>query len=500
MAQRFISGLFHQYASNDGGRFISRLLIEWLTQVVNWPVVDLIGSKWNNVLVSGTGTANATAALIVEITSGTPITSSHVNWFLTITGFSGGNAKYDGIYKIKRVLNAAGGVYTIEVWPYGVHHNGFPIQSGLNWRLWAGNDTYCPSATTEIAVLQGKGCTGAGLSDGTRSSVSLNISQGGSTSTLTDSSATFLASDVGKNITISGSAVSGNNNTFTIASRISATSITYTNASGGDDAFTGSWSITYPYHWWYKCNAAGKGYGRSIIAPFASWNSTSHVWADSRYTAEIGTYDSYYGTQWMYIWAEADLDHFTFTISGTNDPGGSNPNTSVRAYAVGELESFSPEYDSNPVWVWVGDVYYYGGGEYYHTQPLPSLGFGGPGYTMYDRFRGLSYDDLTTLVYNATLANNFASANTNMYHYPWRVLSKFSNKFYLSPIILQSITSDHMELRGKLRHIFNCHSHLPLGYPLGISGEYLHSPVRGIVIPWNNSTALASYGTKSAVG
>jgi hypothetical protein len=52
--------------------------------------------------------------------------------------------------------------------------------------------------------------------------------------TLTDAAATFVAGDVGKKITISGATNAGNNGTFTIATRISNTQITFANAAGVD--------------------------------------------------------------------------------------------------------------------------------------------------------------------------------------------------------------------------------------------------------------------------
>lgn len=52
--------------------------------------------------------------------------------------------------------------------------------------------------------------------------------------TLTDAGATFVAGDVGKKIKISGASNAGNNGTFTIATRISNTQITFANAAGVD--------------------------------------------------------------------------------------------------------------------------------------------------------------------------------------------------------------------------------------------------------------------------
>jgi len=55
------------------------------------------------------------------------------------------------------------------------------------------------------------------------------------TITLVDSAGTFAAGDVGKSIIISGATDPNNNGTFTIATRVSATEITYANAAGSTE-------------------------------------------------------------------------------------------------------------------------------------------------------------------------------------------------------------------------------------------------------------------------
>ncbi|NIT56305.1 MAG: hypothetical protein GWN00_08740 [Aliifodinibius sp.] len=69
---------------------------------------------------------------------------------------------------------------------------------------------------------------------------SFNLS--GSTITLTDSAGLFTADMVGKEITIAGATTGGNNGTFTITGQ-TATTVTYENASGATEAFTGTWSV-----------------------------------------------------------------------------------------------------------------------------------------------------------------------------------------------------------------------------------------------------------------
>jgi hypothetical protein len=61
--------------------------------------------------------------------------------------------------------------------------------------------------------------------------------------TLDDSGATFTSDDVGRYITILGATTPGNNGTFVITAVNSGTQLTYNNASGATEAFTGTWTI-----------------------------------------------------------------------------------------------------------------------------------------------------------------------------------------------------------------------------------------------------------------
>ncbi len=64
--------------------------------------------------------------------------------------------------------------------------------------------------------------------------------------TLTDAAALFTPAHVGLVITPVGATSPGNNGSFTIASYISPTQITYANAAGVTEAFPGTWSIAGP--------------------------------------------------------------------------------------------------------------------------------------------------------------------------------------------------------------------------------------------------------------
>lgn len=63
------------------------------------------------------------------------------------------------------------------------------------------------------------------------------------TVTLTDSAARFTALMVGRYITIAGSTTPGNDGSFLVASVPSSTTLTFANASGATEAFTGTWKF-----------------------------------------------------------------------------------------------------------------------------------------------------------------------------------------------------------------------------------------------------------------
>lgn len=65
--------------------------------------------------------------------------------------------------------------------------------------------------------------------------------------TLTDAGATFTAQDVGRYITIASATTPANNGTFLISGFTSGTVITYQNAAGVAEAFSGTWTIRKPY-------------------------------------------------------------------------------------------------------------------------------------------------------------------------------------------------------------------------------------------------------------
>ncbi|MGE0548340.1 MAG: MopE-related protein [Kofleriaceae bacterium] len=70
-----------------------------------------------------------------------------------------------------------------------------------------------------------------------------SFAKAGNVITLTDSAGLFQTAHIGRRVTIAGATSAGNNGSFIIASRPSSTQITYTNAAGVAQAYTGTWTV-----------------------------------------------------------------------------------------------------------------------------------------------------------------------------------------------------------------------------------------------------------------
>lgn len=492
MAQRCLSGLSCVYPSNNAGRWYTRVLVEWLTQVVGWVLVDKSSagtSNWDNVAASGS-TCSSTTARRVEVTSpGYAFSIADVGGYLTLTGFGNPYEARDGIYRIQQYIGAAGNVYTLELdIDRGVHSDGLPIgHSGLAWRFWLGTDAYCPSTTSDWAVIAGTGTTGAGLTNGAGTGDS--IAFGGGVCTLTCAAVTFPAGDVAKQITIAGSGA-GNDGTFDVTAA-SGNTISWANAGGSTEApFTGTWTIRYTWHLHIKAQSWSTSYPVFRLAPWASWDAAAHAWTvgDLRYTAEIKPRTDGQvmdNIAEIAIFAEADTDHFTAPLRCLT---GNYRQWCL--YSAGELEAFWPDLDPRPCVVWAGGEYQTMGDAYAQGH----IGFGSQYYGNYtDGLRSLACDDLTTVTSYAMFPHipptdtawpynsfsSFISGNK-------RKVSTHSAQCYRIPIICECRTANFMELRGTIRWVWACSPALALLSPQGASGEYV--PVmRGMMIPWNGS-------------
>lgn len=477
MPKRYQNGIDLSYVgSNYASRTFSRWMFEFLTKVVGWSVVDIVsGTGWDNYVAQGSTASTTDSETILITSAGYAFSSTDVDSYLTITGFSSPNDVRDGIYKIEQVTPAGGDDYSVRVNIIaGVHEDGLPVgASSLNWYLWRGDATYTPTAAN-VAVLEGTGYTGAGLNIGTGTGDSITMA--GSLATLDDAAANFQTSDVGKYVTISGASNGGNNGKFQITARNSATQIEYTNASGVTETSAFTWAISYPFHLHIELWTSYQYPPIFRISPFASWNSGTHTWNDNRYTGQVYLSHSNWYIEYKdryIVQAEADLDHITVSFTADNFGGYITPGF----ISIGEIDTFYPLLDPNPILIHKFqqiDQARRAFGTYYDA-----------GYGSFNGY-GLSWDDETTLTYRMMYHHTAANYTSNFMLGSVRARSKFSDKLYRLPLFYESVTAGHTEIRGKARYAWITGHGNAGSTPFGANLEYMHG-YYGYVFPWNGS-------------
>jgi len=490
---RYQNGLFLEKSESNVGAAFARWLFEFLTQVVGWAVHDkAVGTKWDNYIASGSSTATTSDTETIDITSpGYAFALSDVGRYLTLVGFS--TPEEDGIYRILEYVSVLGDVYTIKVDKrMGPHSDGFTAAETVDWALWSSDDAYTPDQG-DIAVVIGKGKTGAGTTtgDGTGD----DISMVGSVATLTDAGANFQTSDVGKDITISNASNPGNNGTFAIASRISATQITYNNASGVNETSAFDWQITYDYHLKIEVDSTTNSrYPKLEVSPFASWDNVGHAWTDSRYTSEItyGDGGDNSGRQSRVVcWAEADEYNLRVVHRGWTMPGYGYLHWYYTL--AGEIDTYYPDRDPKPVVVGAGRFryeWYDPIGPWQHSDNTWAYGVA-----------GLSYDETTTLVYYL----NAPVVPTNTDAWNWmanhrRRWSQYSGKQYRAKLVLESRTSGHMEYRGTLRDVYYTNHHTQHFALFKVGSDWWAHMAGGLLFPWNGARNWFIYTSWDSAG
>jgi len=151
-------------AAGQCGRTFARWLVEWLTQVVGWSVVQSVAGNWTSYV--STGNAGATvSALPSQFNIGSSsytFTTADIGAYITITGFPVHWASRNGIYRIKSIVGTK--TVNLEV-ERCMHEDGLPtypaVVSGLTWGLWRNDPNYVPDSGNVI-VLAGTGRNGSG--------------------------------------------------------------------------------------------------------------------------------------------------------------------------------------------------------------------------------------------------------------------------------------------------------------------------------------------------
>lgn len=481
MAARYINGLNlvnPSDAAGDTGRTLCRFIYEWLTQVVGWTSVDADAAPWTALLTPMEATASSVTGYTNRIaitTAAYVFTTSNIGDYLTFPSFAAPYEDRAGIYRIVRLVSVVGNTYTLELdTRYGVHTDGIPPgQVNRNWRLWRAHSTYCPAAAA-VAVVQGTGRTGAGLNvaHGTGDGFTF----GAGNVTVECLTANFQASDVGKTITIAGATSADNNGSFVIASVADTHHLTYANALGVTEAFTGTWDISYNFqiHMTVKAiDATNAGYPTFIAAPWCSWDPAANAWLDAKHTTAKGM-DTYLNSIWdptsIRVWGYADTDHFMICTRQEDVS-----KSWIVAYG-GEVKAFYPDVDPRPVIIVTGS----NNGTNDNSQLL------GTGIDSNIGAAWLAADETTNLAGFLAFAHCSPSSDVNWISTLPRRWSTFSRRMIRQEIALQSRTAGNMEWRGVLKDTWVTARDYSRVTPFGGSSEYLHV-MGGITLPWNGS-------------
>ena len=407
MADRFANGLkLTAPVAAQCGRTFCRWLVEWLTRLCGWTIVDAVSGNWSNVVGSGTSGASVTSYPNRLNITGDAYSFDAVNdvgAYVTLTGFTGRYITRNGIYRIRQIISAK--VAELEV-ERSVHEDGFPAGlTGLSWRLWRPTAAYVPDSANVI-VLGGTGSTGAGA--------------------------------------------------------------------------------PYTFHLHITCRATNSYFPEFRMAPFASWNASTHAWNDSKYTAAQGIDDwssSLTSVDVVRVWGAGDADRAIMAMRVEDN------SYAWHMIYLGEIDVKDAAADPKPCVTWIGCNPGNGtpGGD-------NSLWFGyGSSSTMNAGGRWLAYDDLTTVTGYAMLAHVPPSDNYNWISETYRWWSERTRARYRQPIICECRTTGFMELRGNLRRVWVTNRDTTRLEALGVNGDYLHLR-GGLVIPWCNSRAWYERG------
>lgn len=476
-------------------RSLYRYIFEFLTKVVGWDDIDSPDAGWDSVAASGVdGVTHASLPDRFSAASAS-FALADVDKYLTITGMAAPNEERNGIYQIKQVISSTEVVVHIKL---GVHSDGLPLSlSGLSWRLWSGV-THRP-AINAVAVVAGTGTTGAGLTNAQGPIGASSFSFAAGTVTLTDAGATFQASDVGKSVVIANATTPGNDGTFVIVSRVSATQITYANGAGATEAFGGSttWRIRYKYHVRLQVYNAGMSdpsyIGYFDHSPWETWNAVSHAWNDTRHTGTVTMVLSQPANlaSMSRLWALGDLNSVTFWVVIEY-----TPQRWARAGFLihfGEIDTFYPDLDPRPV------VNGFGYQRYAYDTGLVGTGYGWES-PLGNNVRMMSWDEVTALTAYLMFPHTAYASDQHWLSGSRRRQSEYSKKLYRMPLIVESRTAGHMELRGTLRHLqYIPQSQATSMVAIGAAHDWIHMN-SGIVMPWHGGKQWYEYTGRSGGG
>ena len=235
----------------------------------------------------------------------------------------------------------------------------------------------------------------------------------------------------------------------------------------------------YDFHLHINVRSSNSYYPEFRMSPFASWNSGTHSWDDSRYTTAKGIdswNNSLVNNDSCRVWGAADADRFVVMIRMEDDY------YSWHCLYAGEIDVKDEVADTNPCVLWAGSNR---GNSTVGDDNQTLIGLGADS-SLYSGGVWLGDDDLTSLTGYAMFTHVPSSSDVHWLSDSQRHWGEYRRERYRVPIICECRTAGFMELRGTLRRFWTTARDTPRMVTVGTNGEYLHT-VGGLLIPWFNS-------------
>jgi hypothetical protein len=214
------------------------------------------------------------------------------------------------------------------------------------------------------------------------------------------------------------------------------------------------------------------------LGPFDNWNASTHVWNDSKYTADKYMFESRSNRDYAYLTLHTTENRMTGMIYVQEDTGS---NRRVGFIYFGEITPKRASIDTSPSIILAGDIQ--------NTLISKVIGQTRTSNTIYNGSRWLGHDDLTTLTGYVVVEaiRHRANPDINYLDDVGRIYSDWNGDVYGTVPIVRSITSTFMEERGRLIDVEAGPRKYTELTPLGSTNNKLHLFGGIILSVWNGS-------------
>jgi hypothetical protein len=209
-------------------------------------------------------------------------------------------------------------------------------------------------------------------------------------------------------------------------------------------------------------------YSQIWVSPWDDWDAGTHAWkSPARYTSK-SNYNNDPHTDKCLCYGFADLTHCFFYYRGYDYNWAAKL---PQWFYVGDIEPFNPTDDPRPVVLNTG-----------HTGNTTVTNT----YTyMYDKVRMVSHD-LTQQTAGLLKMSLYIDSSTGILDGTTRASSRFSGKYYHTPLVVVEDTTGKTEVRGRLKNCYFTHDNGPRIFtPVGTSLDLLR--LSNVSIKWNGS-------------